>query len=188
MSDKKKRSLVDASERGAKSKTKAARSVRKATRKKGNYKPGPGRPKGSKKDPETGLTPNQMDIAQQMLEAELSSGLFPSTVREVADVTGKDPATIRNLLKRKEFQAYLFKLLELEGVVLEGAFWRSMALGLQAGEPKVMDLYAKMTGKITKQEEKKVEVVISAPDGQAMALPHYEGDAQEEIVDAEVIE
>ena len=83
-----------------------------------------------------------------MLEAELKNKLFPATVREVSDVTGKDPATIRNLLKKPEFQAYLFQLLELEGVVLEGAFWRSMALGLQVGDSKVMQLYAQMTGKI----------------------------------------
>ena len=51
---------------------KAPTSVKKATRKKGNYKPGPGRPPGSKVD-ETGLTPNQKGIARKMLEAELES-------------------------------------------------------------------------------------------------------------------
>lgn len=183
---KKKASMVGTSERGAKTKKKAARSVRKATRKKGNYKAGPGRPLGSKKD-ETGLTPNQKGIAQAMLEAELTSGMFPATVREVADVTGKDPKTVRNLLKRKEFQDYLFSLLELEGVVLEGAFWRSMALGLQVGDSKVMQLYANMTGKIEKKEDKKIEVVITAPEGHTLALPVYEGDAAE-IVDAETVD
>lgn len=184
MSEKKKTSMVGASERGKKTNSKAARSVRKATRKKGNYKAGPGRPLGSRKD-ETGLTPNQKSIAHQMLEAELASGLFPATVREVAETTGKDPQKIRLLLKKPEFQAYLFKLLELEGVVLEGAFWRSMALGLQAGDSKVMQLYANMTGKIQKQEDKKVEVVITAPEGHTLALPVYEGDAEEAIVEEE---
>ena len=155
VTDKKKRSLVGATERGAKTKKKAARSVRKATRKKIKHKAGPGRPVGSKVSKTTGLTPNQEGIAHKMLEAELQSGLFPATVREVATVTGKDPTNIRKLLKRPEFQKYLFTLLELEGVVLEGAFWRSMALGLQVGDSKVMQLYAQMTGKIKKQEEKK---------------------------------
>ncbi len=165
---------------------KAPTSVKKATRKKGNYKPGPGRPPGSKVD-ETGLTPNQKGIARKMLEAELESGMFPATVREVVEVTGKTPQTIRGLLKRKDFQEYLWSLLEDEQIILEPAFWRSMALGLQVGDQKVMDLYARITGKIQKREEKKVEVTIVAPTGQPAHLPIYEGDAGE-VVDAEVID
>jgi len=184
-SKKVKRSISGTAGRGKKSVKKAARSAKatKPTRKKGNWKAGPGRPLGSKKD-EFGMTPNQRSVAHAMLEAELKSGLFPATVREVADVTGKDPESIRKLLKQPHFQAYLFHLLELEGVVLEGAFWRSMALGLQVGDAKVMGLYAQMTGKIKKQEEKKVEVVIKAPDGQPVGLPQY----PMEVLEAEIVD
>ncbi len=165
---------------------KAPTSAKKATRKKGNYKAGPGRPLGSKKD-ETGLTPNQKGIARKMLEAELSNGMFPATVREVVEVTGKNAPTIRALLKRKDFQNYLWSLLEDEQIILEPAFWRSMALGLQVGDQKVMALYAQITGKIQKHEEKKVEVTIVAPAGQTAIMPVYEGDAGE-IIEAEVVE
>ena len=166
---------------------KAPTSAKKATRKSGKYKAGPGRPLGSKVD-ETGLTPNQKGIARKMLEAELKSGLFPATVREVVEVTGKTAQTIRELLRREDFQKYLFSLLADEQVILEPAFWRAMALGLQVGDQKVMDLYARITGKIQKREEKKVEVTIIAPTGNTPSLPHYEGDAGEVVEDAEVVE
>lgn len=148
-------------------------------------KAGPGRPKGSKLDPETRLTPNQMRIAEKMLSAELETGLFPASVSEVARVSGSDPGYIRDLLKRKEFQDYLFKLLELEGVVLEGAFWRGLALGLQVGDSKVLELYAKMTGKITNRSESKIEVEIKGvgADGSIQPLDWSDPD----IVDAEVV-
>lgn len=167
---------------------KAPTSAKKAigTKKKGNFKPGPGRPVGSKKD-KTGLTPNQKNIARKMLEAELSNGMFPATVREVVEVTGKPAPAIRALLKRSDFQKYLWSLLEDEQIILEPAFWRSMALGLQVGDQKVMALYAQITGKIQRREEKKVEVIITAPGGQPAVLPVYEGDAGE-IVEGEVVE
>ena len=147
-------------------------------------KAGPGRPKGSTLNKETGLTPNQERIAHKMLEAELESGLFPSSVAQVAKVSGTQPGYVRDLLKRKTFQNYLFKLLELEGLVLEGAFWRGMALGLSVGDSKVLELYAKMTGKITNKTETKLEVSIKGIEGTAGALDWGDGD----IVDAEVVE
>ncbi len=153
------------------------------TPKKKKRKPGPGRPKGSTLQ-ESGLTPNQERIAQQMLELELETGLFPSSVAQVAKVTSSDPNYVRDLLKRKTFQDYLFELLKLEGVVLEGAFWRGMALGLSLGEPKVLELYAKMTGKITKQTETKLLVEIKGIESAPGSLDW--GDS--EVVDAEVVE
>ena len=143
---------------------------------------GPGRPKGSVVSKETGLTPNQERIAHKMLEAELDSGLFPTSVGQVAKVAGSQPEYIRILLAKKEFQAYVFKLLELEGVILEGAFWRGLALGLSVGDSKVLELYAKMTGKITAKTESKIEVIIKGVDG-TQAL-----DWGDEIIEVEVIE
>lgn len=164
-----------------KSVTKAKRSTRAAANpenKKRNYKPGPGRPKGSTVQ-ESGLTPNQEKIAQQMIEAELDTGLWPASVKELSEATGQPAHKIRELLKRTDFQTYLLKLLELEGVVLEGAFWRGLALGLQSADVKVLELYARMTGKIKPlQKESKVEVTIKGADG--LQLPEY--------VDAEVVE
>ena len=169
-------------------KGKAPTSAKKAIRKKRKmkYKAGPGRPVGSAKD-KTGLTPNQKGIARKMLEAELSNGMFPASVREVVEVTGTSASTIRKLLRRKDFQKYLWSLLEDEQIILEPAFWRSIALGLQVGDQKVMDLYARMTGKIQRKEEKRIEVIITAPEGKIAHLPVYEGDAGE-IVEAEVVE
>lgn len=148
-------------------------------------KAGPGRPKGSVVNPETGLTPNQERIAEAMLAKELEDGLFPASVKDVAKITGSDPKYVRSLLKRKEFQDYLLKLLELEGVVLEGAFWRGMALGLQVGDSKVLELYARMTGKITNKTETKIEVEIKSPDGKP-ALPVY-AEENGEVIEADII-
>ena len=143
---------------------------------------GPGRPKGSVLQA-SGLTPNQERIAHKMLEAELESGLFPSSVAQVAKVSGTDSRYVRELLKRPEFQAYLLKLLELEGVVLEGAFWRGMALGLSVGDAKVLELYAKMTGKITNKTETKIEVEVKGVSG----VPSLDW-SDSEIVEAELVE
>lgn len=147
-------------------------------------KAGPGRPKGSAIDPDTKLTPNQMRIAEKMLEAELESGLFPASVAEVARVSGTKPDYVRALLKRKEFQDYVFKLLELEGVVLEGAFWRGLALGLQVGDSRVLELYAKMTGKITNRSETKIEVQIKGAGEVGPALDWSDS----EVIDVKAIE
>ena len=155
--------------------------ITKAKKKK--RKAGPGRPKGSTLQA-SGLTPNQERIAQKMLEAELESGLFPSSVAQVAKVTGSEPNYVRDLLRRKTFQDYLFELLKLEGIVLEGAFWRGLALGLSVGDSKVLELYAKMTGKITNKSETKLEVVIKGIDGAPGSLDWSDG----EIVDVEVVE
>ncbi len=95
-----------------------------------------------------------------------------------------DPNYVRDLLRRKTFQDYLFELLKLEGLVLEGAFWRGLALGLSVGDPKVLELYAKMTGKITKQSETKLLVEIKGIDGAPGSLDWSDS----EIVDAEVVE
>jgi hypothetical protein len=174
-----------ASQDRSKSKSKAPRSTRAAANpeaKKKGYKAGPGRPKGSTIQ-ESGLTPNQEKIAQDILEAELKNGLWPASVKELVEATGKSSKTIRDLLRRDDFQAYLFKLLELEGLMLEGAFWRGLALGLQTGDVKVLELYARMTGKIKPvQKETKVEVQIKGVEG--VQLPEYTGD----VIDAEVVE
>lgn len=147
-------------------------------------KAGPGRPKGSVVSKETGLTPNQERIAEKMLGAELESGLFPASVSQVAQLTGSDPKYVRDLLRRKEFQDYLFKLLELEGVVLEGAFWRGLALGLSVGDSKVLELYAKMTGKITARTESKIEVVVKGVEG----APVLDWRDDPNIIDVEPVE
>ncbi len=146
-------------------------------------KAGPGRPLGSTLNPETGLTPNQERIAHKMLEAELESGLFPSSAVQVAKVSGTSAKYVRDLLKRKEFQNYVFKLLELEGVILEGAFWRGLALGLSVGDVKVLELYAKMTGKITKKTETKLEVTVTGIEGTAGGL-----DWADPVIDVEEVE
>jgi hypothetical protein len=148
-------------------------------------KAGPGRPKGSVVSKETGLTPNQERIAEAMLSKELEDGIFPASVGDIAKLTGSDPKYVRDLLKRPEFQSYLLSLLELEGVVLEGAFWRGMALGLQVGDSKVLELYAKMTGKITNRTESKIEVEVVAPGHSTPVLAWDDGG---EIVEADIIE
>lgn len=161
-------------------KTRQQTDTRQKTKKR---KAGPGRPKGSIVSQETGLTPNQERVAEKMLEAELESGLFPSSVAQVAKVSNSDPKYVRELLKKEAFQKYVMKLLELEGVVLEGAFWRGMALGLSVGDSKVLELYAKMTGKITNKTETKIEVEIKGTEG-APKLDWVDS----EVIDAEVIE
>lgn len=147
-------------------------------------KAGPGRPKGSKLNPDTGLTPNQERIAEKMLEAELKTGLFPSSVAQVAQVADANPSYVRELLKRPAFQAYVLKLLELEGIVLEGAFWRGLALGLSVGEPKVLELYAKMTGKIVNRTESKIQVEVQGVAG----VPALDWKDDPNVIEAQVVE
>ncbi len=60
-----------------------------------------------------------------------------------------------------------------------------MAIGLQVGDPKVLTLYARMTGKISKEQNNKLQIEIISPDGTRLSLPQYGND---EIVDADVIE
>jgi hypothetical protein len=170
---------------------KPKRSTRKQTnteKKKWNGQEGggPGRPPG-KVDPEFGLTANQMKIAEKMIEAENENGFFPGSISELARSVGKDRHVVRDLLRREDFQRYLNYLLVQDGVMLELSFWRGMAIGLQAGDSKVLDLYAKMTGKIQKNAAPKLQVEIVAPDGERLALPTY-SEEEMEIVDAEVIE
>lgn len=145
-------------------------------------KAGPGRPKGSTLDPQWRLTPNQMRIAEAMLDKELEDGIFPASVKDVSQLTGADPAYVRKLLKRKEFQDYLFELLKLEGVILEGAFWRGMALGLSVGDVKVLELYAKMTGKVVQKQEARLEITLKSPEGRAL-LPEYVDVEALEVID-----
>ena len=185
MTEKKKKGLLHGTTDGKqKSITKATapRATRAVVRKTKQVKKSSGRKPG-KVSKEWGLTPNQMRIARRMLDAELKGGMIPSSVQQVAKVSGSDPKYVRNLLKRQEFQRYLNHLLGLEGVVLEGTFWRGLALGMQIGDIKALELYAKMTGKIDKTRDTKIEVVVISPDGQP-ALPFY--DAEEaEIVEEE---
>lgn len=142
-----------------------------------------GRPKGSTLDKKWRLTPNQMAAAEAIVELSLEEGMFPASAQQVAKLVGLRPAYVRTLLKKPEFQEYFNWLLSAEGVVLEGAFWRSMALGLSIGDVKVMELYARMTGKIAKAEkDTKVEVVIKAPEG-TTALPSWNKD----VIEAEVV-
>jgi hypothetical protein len=61
-----------------------------------------------------------------------------------------------------------------------------MQLGLSVGDAKVMDLYARMTGKIAKKEAASLKVELVSPDGTRMALPTYTDD--EDIEDAIIIE
>lgn len=177
-------------QRGArKSKTQSMRASRKQTRSKPEEqnKPGPGRPKGSSIQP-SGLTPNQESIAHQILDAELDNGLFPVSVAQLGRITRTDPKYLRRLLKRDDFQKYMTEILKTEGVVLEGAFWRGMALGLQIGDAKVLHLYASMTGKIkSEKSQAKLTIEIKSPDGME-ALPRYSIDSDGDIVDAEVVE
>lgn len=147
-----------------------------------------GRPKGSTVNRDTGLTKSQESIAHKMLSAELKTGVFPASVADVVKMTGRNPSTIRALLRKKEFQDYLAELLKAEGVVLEGAFWRGLALGMQVGDIKTLELYARMTGKIAPvKQEKKIEITVKSPDG-LEALPTYAVDEDGDIIDAEVVE
>ncbi len=183
MAEKKKKGMAHGIQDGKRkptTKATAPRATRAITRKNKQHGKSSGRKPG-KIDPEWGLTPNQKRIARKMLEAELEDGLFPASVAAVAKVSGAQPAYVRDLLKRKEFQAYLMHLLELEGVVLEGAFWRGLALGLQTGDVKVLELYARMTGKIDNQKDTKVVIEVTSPDGQP-ALPVYE------VEEADIVE
>lgn len=146
-----------------------------------------GRPKGSTVNKATGLTDNQERIARALLDAELKSGLWPTSTRELAEITGEDQNYVRRLLRKPKFQEHLMKLLELEGVILEQAFWRSLAFGLSVGDPKVMELYAKITGKTIDRSEKKVTVEVLSPDGKP-ALPVWAQDEDGDTIDAEIIE
>lgn len=168
------------------------RATRKQTIKKpvrkGQYDgtPGPGRPKGSTLDPVWRLTKKQMEIANGMLEVETENGLFPTSIQELARQLGTDKSYVRNLLRREDFQKYLNHLLTENNIFLEMQFWRGMSLGLQVGDSKVLTLYARMTGKIAKAEQQKLQVEIISPDGSRIALPQYA--AEDDIIDAEVIE
>lgn len=144
---------------------------------------GPGRPKGSTLDKTWRLTPNQMKVAEVIIDAGMNEGLFPSSVVDVVKLTGRTSRYVRDLLKREDFQAYFNWLLSTEGVILEGAFWRGMALGLSVGDVKVLELYARMTGKIAAaKKDTKIEITVKSPDG-APALPAYTKD----IIEAEII-
>lgn len=147
-------------------------------------KPGPGRPKGSKPHPEWGLTPSQMGVAEKIIEASIDGGIFPSSVADLAKLTGIRGDRLRPLLKRDDFQRYFNHLLAVDSIMLEGAFWRSMALGLSVGDVKVMELYARISGKIAAtKKDTKVEIVVISPEG-APALPAYTKD----VIEATVIE
>ena len=162
----------------------APRKSRKAIPKKRKTKAGPGRPKGSILL-ESGLTPTQEAVAEAIVDAEMKDGLWPASVKDIVAVTGRTSQYVRKLLKRDDFQQHLNSLLKIEGVILEGSFVRGIQLGLQVGDPKVLDLYARMTGKIHPvKKETKVEVVVTSPDGQT-ALPEYPAD---EVIEAEVVD
>lgn len=146
---------------------------------------GPGRPKGSALDETWKLTPRQMAMAQAVVEATVENGLFPSSIAELARAIGHNKDYLRKMLLRDDFHAYMNHLLIADGVMLEVSFWRGMAVGMQAGDAKVLHLYAQMTGKVQKKEAPKLKVEIITPEGR-QALPVYEDDG--EIEDAEVIE
>ena len=162
---------------------KAPRKSRKTVPRKRQRAAGPGRPKGSI-ILESGLTEAQEEVAQAIVDAEMKDGLWPSSVKDIVAVTGRTGQYVRQLMKRDSFQAHLASLLKMEGVILEGSFVRGIALGLQVGDPKVLELYAKMTGKIQPvKKETKVTVEVLSPDGQS-ALPEYATDVVEgEILD-----
>ncbi len=145
---------------------------------------GPGRPPGSTLDKTWKLTPNQMAVADAIIDAGMDEGLFPSSVNDVVKITGRTSRYVRDLLRRDDFQAYFNWLLSTEGVILEGAFWRGMALGLSVGDVKVLELYARMTGKITVgiKKDTHLTITVKSPDG-APALPAYTKD----IIEAEII-
>lgn len=145
---------------------------------------GPGRPKGSTLDPRWKLTPNQMDLAERILTVETDDGFFPASIAELAHKVGSDRQYVREMLRRDNFQAYINHMLLSDGIMLEMSFWRGMQLGLQVGDPKVLQLYANMTGKITKREMPTIKVELIAPDGSRQSLPMYTDD----IIDAEIIE
>jgi len=167
--------------------------VKRSTRKQVGEKPkwngqeggGPGRPKGSTLDKVWGLTPRQMDIAERIIHVNTESGLFPHNATELADKVGADRRYVQRLLRRADFQKYLTFLLLQDGIMLEMSFWRGMQLGLSVGDSKVLDLYARMTGKIAKNEATSLKVELVSPDGTRMALPTYSDD---EIEDAIIIE
>ena len=186
MTEKKKKGSVHADADGKQlpgTPTTAPRATRALLRKTKQVKSSSGRKPG-KIDKEWGLTPNQMRIARRMLDAELKGGMIPSSVQQVAKVTGSDVKYIRDLLKRQSFQKYLNHLLGLEGVVLEGTFWRGLALGMQIGDIKALELYAKMTGKIDTKRDDKIEITVISPDGQP-ALPIYVAAEEAEIIPEE---
>lgn len=173
--------------------TKSKKVVVRATRKQEPDKPkwngmekgGPGRPKGSTLDKVWKLTPRQMEIAQKIIDVEGEGGLFPARVTELADKVGADRMYVRKLLRREDFQRYLNHLLLQDGIMLEISFWRGMQLGLQVGDARVLDLYARMTGKIAKQEAPVLKVELVAPDGSVTSLPAY---TDSEIEEAIIIE
>ncbi len=172
-------------------KKKAARATRKQTGKKKKFSGmdggGPGRPKGSTLDKVWKLTPRQMEIAELMMEVETRDGFFPSSVTELAKEINTDRTYVRDLLRREDFQRYINHLLISDGIMLEMSFWRGMSLGLQVGDAKVLQLYAQMTGKISKKETPQLKVELVSPDGTRLALPMYEAE-DDTIIDADVVE
>ena len=147
---------------------------------------GPGRPKGSSPDPKYGLTPNQMDLAERILKAEMEEGMFPVSISQLAKSVKVETRKLRDLMQREGFQKYMNDLLRSDGYVVESTFWRSLALGVQVGDVRCLELYAKITGKLsTGKGSGKLTVEIKAPDGMA-ALPKFEAD--EEIEEAEIVE
>lgn len=171
--------------------TKAERATRKQTVKKKKFSGmdggGPGRPKGSTLDKEWKLTPRQMEIAELMMEVETNDGFFPKSVTELANAIKTDRTYVRELLRREDFQRYVNHLLLSDGIMLEMSFWRGMQLGLQAGDSKVLHLYAQMTGKITKKDAPQLKVEIVSSDGSRLALPIYE-EEEKRIIDVDVVE
>jgi hypothetical protein len=172
--------------------TKSKKVVRRATRKQQGEKKkwngqeggGPGRPKGSTLDKTWRLTPRQMEIAQKIIDATNSDGLFPSSITQLAKSIGAEKHYVRELLRRETFHKYLTYLLLQDGIMLEVSFWRGMQLGLQVGDARVLQLYAQMTGKIAKKEAPVLKVELISPDGSRTALPAY----TDEIEDAIVVE
>lgn len=147
-----------------------------------------GRPKGTTLDPVWKLTEYQMEIAQATLEATNRHGLFPASIAELARSIGADTMYVRNLLRNEKFQAYINHILVSDGIMLEMSFWRGMQLGLQAGDPKVLHLYATITGKIAKKEAPNIKITLLGPKGEEMALPMYrDQEESEDIEDAIII-
>lgn len=164
----------------------APRALRKTMKDKPKTFAKGGRPKGSVVDKRWGLTAGQMILAQTILDVETTDGFFPSSITELARKTKTDRHYLREMLRREKFQRYLNHLMTTDGIMLEISFWRGMQLGLQVGDPKVLQLYANITGKVQKREMPVVKVKLVGPGGEEFALPMYTDDPN--VIDAEVIE